>query len=237
MISARIDSLTSVHRTLVVVYNVPRCTMGKQGVRKEGYLQREEGRRGGGQSRGRRSIVYAATNSLRFAGVTYCPGAGARAATAYMLAPCMYTRSSWTALVHMLHILRELLCSLQQQRRQQPPAPPPPPLSPHDVFAESANYFARSLVAHNVVGLSGKWVSIPFRLAFSLVNGRANLVEMFRRLLKDPPGFRCFFLLSLSFSLSFFSIVVRALESRNVDRGSIRRSRRRRSNESGISVF
>lgn len=66
LISTRIDSLTSVHRVLVVVYNAPRCTMGKQGVSK-GLRERGGGREGGG--------IYVATNSLRFAGVTYCLGA------------------------------------------------------------------------------------------------------------------------------------------------------------------
>lgn len=102
---------------------------------------------------------------------------------------CTHTRHGLPFCMHMLHILCEPLYSLQLQQ---------PPL-PRDVFTESTNYFAQSLVARNVVGLSGKWISILFRLAFSLVNGwaNANLAEICRRLLKETLIVTSFFFFSL----------------------------------------
>lgn len=121
-------------RALVVVYNVPRCTMGKQGVRKEGYLQdRRQRNHGGEREQGQKeSIVYAATNSLRFAGVTYCPGAGAHAATIYTRAVyvCTHTRHGLPFCICCIYYVNSPIHCSGNRRR--------------DAFAESANYFARS---------------------------------------------------------------------------------------------
>lgn len=76
MISARIDSLTSVHQTLVIVYND--APWESKAFARRATCRTGRAKGSWGESRGRRSIIYTATNSLRFAGVTYCPGVAER---------------------------------------------------------------------------------------------------------------------------------------------------------------